>query len=240
MRYFNGDFVNAILTESPLFYASYSIQNMDRELKIKVCGMRDRDNIIAVADYKPNYMGFIFYEKSKRFVGNNFTIPEISPEIKKVGVFVDAKMDYILKMAEKHQLQTIQLHGNESAYKCQVLKEKGYEVFKVFSINGAFDFKQLIPYEYFVDYFLFDTKGEEHGGNGITFDWSVMNRYFSHVPFILAGGIGPEHEKEVMNMKFDFHKLYAIDVNSKFEIEPGLKDVGKIGNFLNNLRKVSL
>lgn len=210
---------------------------MDRELKIKVCGMRDKDNILAVAELLPSYMGFIFYNQSKRFVGEKFELPEIPNTIKKVGVFVDAKTDYILKKAEKYQLNTIQLHGNESSFKCQQLKERGFEVFKVFSIEQVFDFKQLIPYEYFVDYFLFDTKGLEHGGNGVTFDWSMMNRYFSHVPFILAGGIGPEHEKEVMNLKFDFHKLYGIDINSKFEIEPGLKDIEKLKSFLFNLRK---
>lgn len=210
---------------------------MDRELKIKVCGMRDPENILAVAEYNPNYLGFIFYDQSSRNVGEKFVMPTLPDHIKKVGVFVDAKTDYILKKVDKYQLDTVQLHGNEPAIKCQKLKDRGLEVFKVFSVGEVFDFKELIPYEYFVDYFLFDTKGPQRGGNGVTFDWSMMNRYFSHVKFILSGGIGPEHEKEVVNLKFDFHKLYGIDINSKFEIEPGIKDVQKVGTFLNNLRK---
>jgi phosphoribosylanthranilate isomerase len=210
---------------------------MDRELKIKVCGMRDRENILAIAAFNPNYLGFIFYDQSPRFVGEKFEMPELPEGIRKVGVFVNAKTDYILKKVDKYKLDTIQLHGNEAPIKCQQLKDKGLEVFKVFSVVNVFDFKELIPYEYFVDYFLFDSRGPNYGGNGITFDWSMMNRYFSHVKFILSGGIGPEHEKDVANLKFDFHKLYGIDINSKFEIEPGLKDVQKVGAFLTNLRK---
>ncbi|MFN8436482.1 MAG: phosphoribosylanthranilate isomerase [Cytophagales bacterium] len=209
---------------------------MDRQLKIKVCGMREAQNIQQVAALSPDYMGFIFYDKSKRYVGDKFSIPEISPDIKKVGVFVDERLDQMLKIADKHKLNTIQLHGNESAYKCQKLKDAGYEVFKVFSIGNVFNFKELIPYEFFVDCFLFDTKGVEHGGNGVSFDWNIMNKYGSDKPFILAGGIGPEHELEVANLKFDFHKLFGIDINSKFEIEPGLKDVTKLQTFINNLK----
>lgn len=220
-------------------------------MKIKVCGMKYKDNIEAVAALQPDYMGFIFYDKSPR----NFDaeIPTISEDIKKVGVFVDAPINQVILKIAKYGLKAVQLHGNESPEYCQSLKntelslpiiedgkEAGFtpynfEVWKVFSIKDTFDFSRLTPYEGIVDCFLFDTKGKEKGGNGYTFDWTALKNYPSKTPFILSGGIGLN---EIDNLKAILNTdlpIYAIDVNSKFEIEPGLKNSEELEKFKNAL-----
>ena len=193
-------------------------------MKLKVCGMKYEDNISEVATLQPDYLGFIFHEQSPRYFEN--TIPEISDTIKKVGVFVDEKVEFISHQIEKHQLSVIQLHGHESPEMCRVLKLTKAKVIKVFSIKDEFDFSVLTPYEAVCDFFLFDTKGKLPGGNGYTFDWKVLNDYPSTKPFFLSGGIGLE---QIVKLKAfqesDASKYcYAIDVNSKFEVEPGLKN----------------
>lgn len=184
--------------------------------------MKQPENIQEVSAFAPNYLGFIFFEKSPR----NFdaVIPEVSPEIKKTGVFVDASSEFILKKVRKHDLQAVQLHGNESPELCAVLKEEGIEVIKVFSVKDSFDFSILQPYEGKVDFFLFDTKGKARGGNGIIFDWEILRNYPSKTPFFLSGGLGLE---EVVKLQeFDFPEtFYGIDVNSRFEVEPGFKNI---------------
>ncbi len=194
-------------------------------MKLKVCGMKYQDNINEVAALQPDYLGFIFHEESPR----NFDglIPELPKNIQKVGVFVDQKIEFISNQMEKHQLSVIQLHGHESTEICRILKSTNAKVIKVFSIKDAFDFTVLTPYEDVCDYFLFDTKGKLPGGNGYAFDWSVLNNYPSTKPFFLSGGIGID---QIENLKqFQLSKAskycYAIDVNSKFEIEPGLKNI---------------
>ena len=200
-------------------------------MKLKVCGMKFQDNITQVADLQPDYLGFIFYEKSAR----NFdsTIPKIPESIKTVGVFVDAKVEFISRQIEKHKLSVIQLHGHESPEVCRILKSSGVEVIKVFSIKEEFDFSVLAPFEDVCDYFLFDTKGKHPGGNGYTFNWNVLNNYSSTKPFFLSGGIGLNEVKNLKNFqKSEASKYcYAIDVNSKFEIEPGLKNIKEIKEF---------
>ncbi len=215
-----------------------------RKLKIKVCGMKQPENIQAIAALQPDYLGFIFYPKSPR----NFDeeIPEISESIKKTGVFVDAEIDFILEKVEKYNFKAIQLHGNETAAYCKQLKKsllsakaikanEFVEVFKVFGIKDTFDFDVLKEYELYVDYFLFDTKGKEKGGNGYTFDWEVLKAYKSEMPIILSGGIGlNELQKIEQILKTDL-PIYALDLNSKFETEPGLKDTQLIKEFLEQL-----
>lgn len=194
-------------------------------MKLKVCGMKYQDNITDVASLQPDYLGFIFHEPSSRHFEN--TIPEVSESIKKVGVFVDEKVEFISRQIEKHQLSVIQLHGHESPDMCKLLKSTNAKVIKVFSIKDEFDFSILEPYEEVCDYFLFDTKGKLPGGNGYTFNWDVLKNYPSTKPFFLSGGIGLEQiEKLKEFQKSEASKYcYAIDVNSKFEIEAGLKNI---------------
>jgi phosphoribosylanthranilate isomerase len=202
--------------------------------------MKYPDNIKSVAALQPDYLGFIFYEKSKRHF--NGVIPEISESIKKTGVFVNATIKEITKKIIRYDLNVVQLHGDESAELCQKLKQrfsviKKLEIIKVFSVGYNFDFNLLKPYDEVCDYFLFDTKGKERGGNGITFNWKLLQNYSSEKSYFLSGGIGLE---EVEDLKYFFKSTaskycYAIDVNSKFEIKPGLKNIEKLKNFIKNL-----
>lgn len=201
-------------------------------MKLKICGMKYQDNIQHVAALQPDYLGFIFYKKSARHF-NAASIPELSNTIKKTGVFVDADLDFVLQKINKHQLQAVQLHGKESFEYCKQLQNKNIEIIKVFSIKDAFDFNVLKPYEKVCDYFLFDTKGKHPGGNGYTFNWNVLNEYPSTKPFFLSGGLGlNEVEKIHEFLKSKASKYcYALDVNSKFEIEPGLKHIENLKAF---------
>ena len=193
---------------------------------IKICGMKYPENILEVASLLPDYMGFIFWAKSSRYFDG--IIPILPKSIKKTGVFVNETIDVILAKAEKHDLQAIQLHGSESVAFCKELKNKMHteiEIIKVFSVDDSFDFELLKPYETVCDYFLFDTKGKLPGGNGTTFDWKTLENYPSTKPFFLSGGIGIEELQSVQEILKTNLPIHAIDVNSKFEIEPGLKNV---------------
>lgn len=214
------------------------------ELKLKVCGMKHPVNIREVAELVPDYMGFIFYEKTPRFF--DAEIPEIPEGIKKTGVFVNADIAFILEKLEKHQLQAVQLHGAESAEFCKRLKEQTLEneieLIKVFSVKDDFDFDKLKEYEGLVDFFLFDTKGKNKGGNGVSFNWEILKEYPSITPFFLSGGIGLEEAEEIKELSDFFRKkgkeklFYAVDVNSRFEDEPGLKDVEELKEFKNKIK----
>jgi phosphoribosylanthranilate isomerase len=198
-------------------------------MKVKICGMKYPDNILEVSSLLPDYMGFIFWEKSSRCFDG--TIPTLPGSIKKVGVFVNETLPIIIQKVLKHDLQVVQLHGKESVDFCQELRSqlpKGIEIIKVFSIQDEFDFSVLKPFEEFCDYFLFDTKGKLPGGNGTTFDWTVLKKYPSTKPFFLSGGIGLEELEAVQEITKTNLPVYAIDVNSKFEIEPGLKKINDV------------
>jgi phosphoribosylanthranilate isomerase len=198
-------------------------------MKVKICGMKYPDNILEVSSLLPDYMGFIFWEKSSRYFDG--TIPTLPGSIKKVGVFVNETLPIIIQKVLKHDLQVVQLHGKESVDFCQELRSqlpKGIEIIKVFSIQDEFYFSVLKPFEEFCDYFLFDTKGKLPGGNGTTFDWTVLKKYPSTKPFFLSGGIGLEELEAVQEITKTNLPVYAIDVNSKFEIEPGLKKINDV------------
>ena len=214
-------------------------------MKLKVCGMKYPDNISEVATLQPDYLGFIFYEKSSRYFDG--VIPELPAYIKKTGVFVDASMDDILSKLEQHQLQAIQLHGNESPEFCKKLhlcliervtssavEKRDLKLIKVFSMDDEFNFNQLQPYESVCDYYLFDTKGKLPGGNGYTFNWNILKNYPNSKPYFLSGGIGLNEIdtlNEFLRSKAS-HYCYAIDVNSQFELEAGLKDIEKLKEFI--------
>lgn len=215
--------------------------------KLKVCGMKFQENILEIASLKPDYLGFIFYEKSPRNFENE--IPEISSGIKKTGVFVNASSQFVLEKVSRYKLQAIQLHGEETIQFCTNLRKElkklketsEVEIIKVFSVSEEFDFDIVFPYEEEVDYFLFDTKGKNRGGNGVAFNWGILKEYPSKRPFFLSGGIGIEEIESIKSLLDEFQKkgkqdlLYAIDVNSKFEIEPGLKDLQELEIFKNLL-----
>ncbi|MDG1509967.1 MAG: phosphoribosylanthranilate isomerase [Flavobacteriaceae bacterium] len=205
-------------------------------MKLKVCGMKYVENIKSIADLNPDYLGFIFYNRSKRnFTG---TIPELPKHIKKTGVFVNEEPSIVVSLQEKHQLQAIQLHGDESVAYVQELKRSlsnKIEIIKVVGLKNDAYFEELISYEKEVDYFLFDTKGKERGGNGVKFDWSVLKEYPFSKPFFLSGGIGPNDVQLVKEVKKSGLPIYALDINSKFEDKPGLKNSIKVINFKNQL-----
>ncbi|MBF4472265.1 phosphoribosylanthranilate isomerase [Flavobacterium sp. HJJ] len=195
-------------------------------MKLKICGMKYPENILEVGSLLPDYMGFIFWEKSARYFDG--ILPELPKSIKKTGVFVNETIPIILEKTEKYNLQAIQLHGHESAAFCLELKTKldaSIEIIKVFSADENFDFSVLEPFEAVCDYFLFDTKGKLPGGNGTTFDWKILQKYPSTKPFFLSGGIGIEELDAVTEILKTNLPIYAIDINSKFEIEPGLKNI---------------
>ena len=201
-------------------------------MKLKICGMKYPDNILEVGSLLPDYMGFIFWDKSARYFDE--TLPTLPQSIKKTGVFVNANVKEILEKVTKYDLQAVQLHGHESVAFCQELKNtlaKSIEIIKVFSVDSEFDFNQLEPFETVCDYFLFDTKGKLPGGNGTTFDWKVLEQYPSQKPFFLSGGIGLDEIDLVKQILKTDLPIYAIDVNSKFEIEAGLKDKEKLDRF---------
>lgn len=229
-------------------------------MKLKVCGMKFTENMQHVANLQPDYLGFIFYEKSKR----NFEgiIPELPTSIKKTGVFVNEYIEIVISLVEEYRLDAIQLHGDETVEYVinlknqlaenralfieenkQIKKKKNQhfiskneiEIIKVFGIKDEFNFDVLKPYLDVVDYFLFDTKGKERGGNGVAFNWRVLDNYPYKKPFFLSGGIGLENVSEVKKLLQSALPIYALDVNSKFEREPGVKNIDELEKFKNSV-----
>ena len=203
-----------------------------KNIRLKICGMKYSENIQEIAALKPDYLGFIFWDKSSRKFELK-ELPKLDSNIKKVGVFVDSSLEEIQNKIKTFQLDAIQLHGKESVDYCANLKNEKVEIIKAFSINNDFDFNQLKAYENVVDFFLFDTKGKLPGGNGTTFDWQVLENYNLQKPFFLSGGIGlTEISKTKEFLDSDLSKYcYAIDVNSRFETEPGLKNKIELEKF---------
>lgn len=196
----------------------------------KVCGMRDAQNIRDVELLGVDWIGMIFWPKSKRYVAE---VPSYLPEhLKKVGVFVDSTLDDILQHISDYQLDIIQLHGQESPDFAKALKP--HTIIKAFNIEKADDLLQTEKYEGIADYFLFDTKGKMVGGNGQKFDWSVLTAYQGKTPFLLSGGIGPEDAESVRS--FHHPRCIGIDLNSRFESEPGFKDINQLKTFINHIR----
>ncbi len=230
--------------------------------------MRDPENISAVANLPIDLMGFIFYEKSPRYV-RSISVPLVSANVQRVGVFVNADYNFVLEKIKTHQLKYLQLHGDETPEYCHNIQTKNQDIqlIKAFRVNEDFDFSQTKKYEPYCAYFLFDTKKKTnavlpptpskggdfslrekllalsspplegaggwtapYGGTGEKFNWQLLQQYTGNTPFLLSGGIGAEDAEAVQ--KFSHPKFAGIDVNSKFELEPALKDVQKIENFL--------
>ncbi len=194
--------------------------------------MKYADNISEVAKLSPDFMGFIFYPKSKRFVGNDFVVPEIPAQIKKVGVFVNDSKENIFSTVKKHSLDFVQLHGDESSEFCKIISEQ-VKVIKAFGVDEKFDFSVLKQYENCSEYFLFDTKSDEYGGTGNNFDRDLLWNYQLPKPYFLSGGIDLP---EIRNPQSAIRKSFALDVNSKFETKPGMKDIHKLKKLFNEVR----
>lgn len=234
-----------------------------RRLLIKVCGMRDHDNISEVAQLDIDLMGFIFWKGSKRCVrmipSRAGILPDYSEErlrsasrgedaasqqpsgLSRVGVFVDEMPQTILTAIYNYRLQYVQLHGEEKPVMIENLKRTlipdivpDIKVIKAISVSGKDDIARYRDYEGLVDLFLFDTRCPTVGGSGRQFDWDVLSAYDGHTPFLLSGGIGPDDAGRVR--QFDHPMLAGIDLNSRFETEPGRKDVERLRTFISQVR----
>lgn len=203
---------------------------------VKICGMKIPSNILAVAALKPDFMGFIFYPKSPRYAEHldKVTLDLLPRSIKKIGVFVNETLENVLTTIYKYKLDGVQLHGTEMSDMCKELREAGYIVIKAFPIAEAYNFKVTKTYEGTCDYFLFDTKTDAYGGSGQKFDWNILNEYTGETPFLLSGGIAPDDAKAIL--KIVHPKFAGIDLNSKFELSPGLKNLDLLSSFLRELR----
>ena len=209
--------------------------------RVKVCGMCDPLNVKGIAGTNPDFIGFIFFRGSPRYVGEE---PEmalfnnVSRGIKKTGVFLNEDNNKILDLSMATGLDMIQLHGNESPVTCLQLKSSGFIIIKAFNIGMDFRFENLIPYMPVCDYFLFDTKTEKPGGSGQKFNWEKLKEYTLDKPFFLSGGIGPEDAgiiKAIENRGF-----FAVDVNSRFETVPGIKDIALVKTFIKTIKNDQL
>ena len=207
--------------------------------KLKICGMKLPENVQAVAALKPDYLGFIFYRGSKRFIDGltpSF-VRNLPSGIKRTGVFVNEELNKVAELAALYGLNAVQLHGEEPVKYCIALKgllaDHGVQLIKAFGVDEHFDFNQLKSYENVVDYFLFDTQTPDHGGSGKTFNWKLLDKYTLDKPYFLSGGIGLDSIEQIKNIKDT--RLYAIDINSRFELAPGLKDIDKLKEFKTSL-----
>ena len=212
--------------------------NGSSKIRLKICGMRYALNVNEVAKIRPDILGFIFYPPSPRYLP-----PEIAGEItgevpagiEKAGVFVNENTDEVIRLSNELKLDYVQLHGAETPEMCAVVKEQGFNVIKVFGIDERFDFNVLDPYKDHVDYFLFDTKSPKHGGTGLSFEWKILDKYDGELPFFLSGGIDLDHLNLIEELTTQ--NLFALDVNSRFELSPGMKDLNKVRMLVDILRK---
>lgn len=210
---------------------------------VKVCGMREPDNIRAIASLRPDAMGFIFYRKSKRYMADTLcpsVVHQLSHSIQRVGVFVNADTEEMVEQCKRYKLSTVQLHGDETPEQVCSLRAAAPHLvlWKAFGLSSSFDFLQIASYEPFCDAFLFDTKTVGYGGSGETFDWSLLASYPGSLPYWLSGGLGPEHVSALLSLKQ--YTIYGVDLNSQLEVAPGLKSVETTRQVLGGLRGVEV
>lgn len=210
--------------------------NYCKTIPVKVCGITHKDNMFEIAKLKPEYMGFIFYNDSVRDVSANikkFSLDKITEGINKVAVMVNKPLDEAQIIAGKYNFDYIQLHGDETPQYCNELRN-AIPIIKTFSVWDKLP-RNLEEYENCCNYFLFDTKTDKRGGSGISFDHKILNEYNGQTPFFLSGGITPGHAVYIKNIK---HSLFhAVDINSRFEILPGIKDTSMLKRFFNEMGK---
>lgn len=201
---------------------------------IKVCGMREPENIRAVEALGIDMMGFIFYPRSSRYVAS---VPDYLPSsLKRVGVFVNASEEDMLRHITEYGLDYVQLHGAERPEVCDSLHAAGVNVIKAFSVACADDLRSCAEYEGHADIFLFDTKCQQYGGSGERFDWTILDAYTGETPFLLSGGIGPSGIEDLVS--FHHPKCCGVDLNSRFEISPAYKDADMLRQFINEYRRI--
>lgn len=200
---------------------------------VKVCGMRDAENIRQVEQTGADWMGFIDYDRSPRYVEG---IPEYLPaSLQKVGVFVNASLPHIQERIADWRLDFVQLHGKESPDFCQQLRPTGVKVIKAFSLRTPEDVQATEEYVPYCDYFLFDTPCKEYGGSGKAFDWKLLTHYQGSVPFLLSGGLNPTSLKALS--AFHHPRWAGIDLNSGFEQAPGIKDTASLSTFIHSFKQ---
>ena len=201
-------------------------------IQIKICGMKFSENITEIASLQPDFLGFIFYEKSPRYFKND--IPFLDKSIQKVGVFVNPTFEEVKEKVTQYKLDLVQLHGDESADFCALIENKLIKVIKALSIDNEFNFNTLKTYNNSCSYFLFDTKGKHYGGNGTLFNWDILEHYSLDKPYFLSGGIGLENINafEEFSKKEYAKNCIGIDLNSRFELEPGLKNAKILKEFI--------
>lgn len=206
---------------------------MNKYLNIKVCGMKKKSNILEIETLTPNYIGFIFYNYSIRYVGNTFIVPNLV-KCKKVGVFVNDLEKNILDKSIINKLDFIQLHGNESPNYCYNIMKKGIKIIKAFGINEAFNFNEINPFKDICSYFLFDNKTINYGGSGKKFNWKKINEYNIKIPFFISGGISIDDIEDILAISHPY--FFGIDINSQFETLPGIKEFNKVKKFIQKIR----
>lgn len=205
------------------------------KIRLKICGLRD--NIEEVASLHPDYVGFIFYPKSPRYVGEDFEMPELDAGIQKVGVFVNEPVERVLKVVQKYSLDFAQLHGSESPEDCEVIKNAGVGVLKAFQMDENFEFSLLEKYNTSVDYYLFDTRTLSFGGSGKSFDWQILKKCTNDKQYFLSGGISLDNLNGLSEI--DLSKVHALDVNSKFEVNPGLKNLAMLKKLTERIKELN-
>ncbi|AMJ66128.1 phosphoribosylanthranilate isomerase [Hymenobacter sp. PAMC 26628] len=221
---------------APLPTAAPFPKDSPSRLLVKVCGMREAASLVAVAGLAPDFLGFIFSPASPRYVGDVLTpdlVQGLPDRVQRVGVFVNESTAQVLATACRFSLHFAQLHGQETPAQCAELQAAGLRVIKAFGVGEGFDFGALGPYVPHCDYFLFDAQGPAPGGNGQVFDWRVLEQYSWPVPYLLAGGLRPEHAAVVRNLQLP--GLVGIDLNSGLEVAPGVKDPARVAAFLEGL-----
>ncbi|MBN2633815.1 MAG: phosphoribosylanthranilate isomerase [Bacteroidales bacterium] len=210
-------------------------------LKIKVCGLRDMANVSEVIKSAPDFAGFIFWPGSSRYVGDDprsELFSHVPPHIIKTGVFVDEDIAKVHAIINRYCLGAVQFHGPESAEYCRGFRENGIITIKAFGIEEGFDFNLLIPYIESCDYFLFDTKTPRFGGSGEKFDRTILRGYDLEKKFFLSGGIGYEDIDEIRSLRLIDSRFSGIDINSRFESSPGIKNAGLIKSFIDKIRSL--
>ena len=209
--------------------------------------MRSPENILGLLALPVDWMGMIFYPKSKRYVGTELSPEWISAQasqfdlVKKVGVFVNASIEEVLNATHDYQLDFVQLHGDEAPQYCAELQSiwaigtvREAKLIKAFSVDEAFDFSTTTAYTNYCSYFIFDTKGPGYGGTGKTFSWELLANYEGLTPFLLSGGIDESMTDQIKALNFP--QLAGVDINSRFEVEPGVKDLEMVRRFLDQMK----
>lgn len=200
---------------------------------VKVCGMRDAENIREVEALGVDWMGFVFHRTSPRFVSE---LPDYLPQrAKRVGVFVDETEEQIMETVQLFHLDMVQLHGHETPDFCNRIRSKGLKVIKAINVQNTFSTEEVSFYERACDYFLFDTKTPLPGGSGQKFDWSSLSAYRGTTPFLLSGGISPDDADRVE--AFVHERCIGIDLNSRFETSPAYKDIHLLQSFIDKIKR---